>query len=86
MMRIAMSDTRALAEELATYEKHRLELLDRAKGKWVLIHGKEVAGTFDTQSDAIREGYRRYGNVPFLVKEVVEVERPQHFVSHLLAV
>ncbi len=49
------------------------------------VHGDEVAGFYETEGDAISEGYRRYGNVPFLVKQVVEVEIPECFVSNLLA-
>jgi hypothetical protein len=30
--------------------------------------------------DAIADGYRRFGNVPFLVKQVVEVETPINFM------
>ena len=29
-------------------------------------------------------GYQKYGNVPFLVKQVVRVEVPENFVSGLI--
>jgi hypothetical protein len=76
----------ALEAELATYEARREELLASAEGKYVLIKGEEVAGVYDSQEDAVREGYRRFGNVPFLVKQVLRVEVPQRFVSGMLAV
>jgi len=75
-----------LDAELKTYEDHRDELLGTAEGKFILIHGAEVVGVFDAESDAIREGYERFGNVPFLVKRVERVETAQNFVSNLLAV
>lgn len=75
-----------LAEELATFEVHRSELLGPATGKFALVHGRDVVGTYDTERDAIAEGYRRFGNVPFLVKEVAAVEVPEYFVSGLLAI
>ena len=75
-----------LANELETYEKNLESLLAAHEGKFVLIHGNEVLGTFDSQSDAIAWGYRELGNVPFLVKQVVKVETPLSFVSNLLGV
>lgn len=75
-----------LAQELATYEKERDALLKRAENKFVLIKGTEVSGTYDTREEAISEGYKRFGNTPFLTKQVVEVESPLNYVSSLLAV
>ena len=64
---------------------NRVSLID-AEGKFVLIKGEELAGVYDSQEDAIREGYRQFGNVPFLVKKVLKIETPQRFVSGMLAV
>lgn len=75
-----------LTSEVETYERHREELLGQAEGKFVLICRDEIAGVFDTEEDAVRQGYERFGNVPFLVKQIVKVETPQNFVSNLLAV
>ena len=76
----------ALDVELGTYESGREELLASAEGKFVLIKGEELAGVYDSQQDAIREGYRQFGNVPFLVKQVLRIETPLRFVSGILAV
>jgi len=73
-----------LATELRTYEQHRDELLSTAEGKFALIHGSEVVGAYESQMDAITEGYKRFGNVPFLVKQVLKVEIPLNFSSHNL--
>jgi hypothetical protein len=75
-----------LEKELQTYEAQKSELLGKSKGKFVLIKDDQVIDVFDTNMDAIRQGYKRFGNVPFLVKEVVEVEIPQDFTSNLLGV
>lgn len=77
--------TMVLEPELKTYENHREELLGTALGKWVLIHGDVIGGTFDTQGDAVAEGYRQFGNVPFLVKQIVPFDSSQSFVSNHLA-
>ena len=76
----------ALAEELATFAKHKEELLGVAEGQYALIHGSEVLGTYDTETDAIAEGYRQLGNVAFLVKQVLAVEVSEHFTSNLIAI
>lgn len=86
---MAVSTTRGvelLREEVATYEAHRAELIGSARGKWVLIHGQEVLGTFESQRDAIDQGYRDLGPVPFLVRQVVEVETPVDFASTPVAI
>jgi hypothetical protein len=76
----------ALDIEQKTYEQHRDQLLGTAEGKFVLIYRDQVVGIYASKMDAIAEGYNRFGNVPFLVRQVVKVETPQNFVSSLLAV
>jgi len=75
-----------LGIELKTYEQHRDELLGTAEGKFVLIYNDQIAGVFESKKDAIEQGYRQFGNVPFLVKQIVKIEVPQDFVSNLLGV
>jgi len=76
----------SLKKELGVYEAQKAELIGKSKGKFVLIKNEEVIDIFDTQIDAIRQGYERFGNVPFLVKQIVEVETPQNFTSNLLGI
>lgn len=75
-----------LTKELATYESQKDSLLSKGEAKFVLIRDDEVGGLYDSETDAINEGYRRYGHVPFLVKKVERVEVPETFVSNLLAI
>lgn len=75
-----------LGAELETYERHRDELLGKSEGKFALIHGNQIVGIFDSKKDAIEQGYERFGNIPFLVKQIVKVETPQNFVSNLLGI
>lgn len=74
-----------LNKELETFEKKKAELLGTSEGKFVLIKGDQVLGTYDAKADAIAEGYNRFGNQPFLVKQVVEIETPLNFVSNHLS-
>jgi hypothetical protein len=75
-----------LSIELKTFAAHLQSLLGTSEGKFVLIRGEEIAGVFDNQMDAISAGYGSFGNVPFLVKQILKVDMPISFVSNLLAV
>jgi hypothetical protein len=76
-----MSVLEELARELDTYEANREQLLGSALGKYVLIHEDEIVAAYDTEPDAVAEGYRRFGNVPFLVRRVSPVDEPANFLS-----
>jgi hypothetical protein len=75
-----------LERELETYDREKPALLARAAGKFVLIHGDEVAGTYESQADAIAQGYQQFGNVPFLVKKIEPYETPVNFLTDRLAI
>lgn len=75
-----------LQDELKVYQQKKQELLAKAVGKYVLIKGNEVVGVFDTDTDAVSRGYEKFGNVPFLVKQVLELEPTYNFLSNLLSV
>ncbi len=72
-----------LEEEQKTYGDRKAELLRVARGEYVLIKGKKVVDTFETRGDAVRVGYRMFGNVPFFTKEIVEVDVPLTFTRGL---
>jgi len=78
--------TTKLDRELATYEANREKLLARASGKFVLIKGDQVVDEFESIGDALKVGYERFGNSPFLVKQVLDVEIPLSFTSHQIRV
>jgi len=78
--------TMILESELKTYEQHKNELLGTAGGKFVLTRGTDVIGVYNSKMDAIAQGYKQLGNVPFLVKQIVEVETPQNFLSTYLKI
>jgi len=52
-----------LANELATYERHKEELVGVHEGKFVLVHGDEIAGVWDTYQDALAAGYKEFGSI-----------------------
>jgi hypothetical protein len=75
-----------LEEEIKTYEAHHSELLGRDRGKFALVKGSAVVDVFSSIDDALKRGYELYGNEPFLVKQVVDVEIPQNFTSFQIGV
>lgn len=63
-----------LEKELALFDKMKTELLKNHEGKFVLMHGDEFLGAYDTAENAYAEGVKRYGRDPFLVKKVSQQE------------
>jgi fibrillarin-like rRNA methylase len=63
-----------LEEELEFFKSNRKEWLEKYRDKYVLIKRRELIDVFATLEDAYKEGVKRFGNQPFLIKQVVEVE------------
>lgn len=74
----------ALETELATY-KAKLPTLLNEQGKFVLIKGADVVGTFEAYADAIQAGYAKFGIEPFLVKKIAADEQIAYFSRDLRA-
>ena len=69
-----MAKANKLEKELATYTENLSDLLSRA-GKYVLIKGDHIEGTYDSYADALQAGYKEFGLEPFLVKQIAPTER-----------
>lgn len=68
-------------QELKTYQENLMDLVAN-EGAFVVIRGETIAGAFDTYEDTLREGYERFGVVPFLVKQIHRPEaEPIHYFS-----
>jgi hypothetical protein len=74
----------ALEKELETY-KNKLPELKAHEGKFVLIQGEHVVDTFTSYEDALKEGYKRFGIKPFLVKQILAIEPVFHFSRPIAA-
>lgn len=68
----------ALEKELDTYET-LLPTLKADEGKFALINGTELIGTFDSYEDALNIGYEHCGLRPFLVKRIEANESVAYF-------
>lgn len=64
-----------LSVEYKHFKQALPKLLSEHEGKYVLIHKDEIVGVFDSEMDAVNEGYEKIGIVSFLVKEILEKER-----------
>ncbi len=63
-----------LKKEVQTFKAHKKEFLSKSKGKYVLIKNSEIIGFFDNAENAYREGLKKFGNVPFLIRQIAEKE------------
>lgn len=72
----------ALEKELETY-REKLPELKEQEGKYALIHGSDLVGTFTSYDDAISQGYERFKLEPFLVKQIQSIEQVQ-FISRFV--
>ncbi len=63
-----------LEMELGFFNENRSEWLKHHRGKHALVHQRELGGFFDTAEAAFVAGLERWGNVPFLLKQVGDEE------------
>jgi hypothetical protein len=61
---------RPLDVEISTYEQKKDELETVHKGKFVVVHGSDVIGVWDTFDAAALEAVRRFGRGPYLIRQV----------------
>ena len=71
----------ALDRELAHYKAHLSEFLEH-EGKFVVIHGEDVAGFWETYDDALQVACHEFGIEPFLIKKI-EAREPIHYIRGL---
>jgi hypothetical protein len=79
-----MDTTEYFKAELETYERERPRLVAESEGKYVVIHGTEIAGVWDTYGDALGAGYAKFALAPFLVKQIESVDRLHFFTRDVL--
>ena len=68
---------RSFESELAVFEKHRAQWISGGQNhRWVVIHGSEVLGFWDSLAEGFYAGTTRYEPGDFLVKQVDDDDRP----------
>jgi len=72
--------------ENAAFEAKKEELLHVCEGKFAVFKGDEFFGVFDTSSAAYAAGLEKWGNVPFLIKQVRQHEKVEEAPALFLGV
>jgi hypothetical protein len=67
-----------LETEVRTYET-LLPTLQAEQGKFAVITGDDLLGTFESYEDALKIGYQHCGMTPFLVKRISVEEAVSYF-------
>ena len=75
-----------LQKELEFFESKKAEWLQDHRDKYVLIKGEEFIDVFASFEDTYKAGVKLYGNQPFLIKKVTEVEPVEETPSIMLGV
>ena len=60
----------ALEREITAFDARRGELEQHHKGKFVVFHGDEFIGAYDSFENAAREAVSRFGRGPYLIRQV----------------
>ncbi len=68
----------ALQQEYDFFLAHLNEFMKTHLNEFVVIKGDKVVGFFNSYEKALRDGLKRFGDVPFFIKEVQE-EKEVHF-------
>ena len=63
----AMTD---LAREIATFESMQPDLEGAQAGKWALVYGDKLVGTFDSFDSAANTAVTRFGRGPYLIRQI----------------
>ena len=58
-----------LDREIQTYEERKEELLAQ-EGKYVVIHGEEIGGIYNSFKEALAAGYEKFGLKTILVQPI----------------
>jgi hypothetical protein len=72
----------ALKIELEHFDREQSNLLREHENRFVLIKGTNVIGAYDTETQAYEAGVQKFGDEPFLVKQVTKDE-PTHDIPAL---
>ena len=71
----------SLDREIKTFKANLKTLLANKKNRFVLIKDTEIISDFGNYEDALTEGYKKYGNQEFLIKQVLEDEVVNFFTK-----
>lgn len=56
---------------------------ENPNGGFVVINGEEVLGIWNDRLDALKQGIEKYGNVPFLVRDIKDEDIAINFSRNI---
>ena len=65
-----MAAEHVLAKNVAAFDRMKAELQQHYNGKFVVFHGGEFQGSFDSFDSAAHEAVKRFRDSPFLIRQV----------------
>ena len=65
-------NTKKIHPDFEFFESQLPELLKTHKGQFVLIKDKAIHGYYNSMEDALKDGYKQFGNVDFLIQEITD--------------
>jgi len=68
-----------LEKEIKYFKSKKSEFLKTYLNQFVLIKDEELIGSYTTEAEAYKAGVEKFGNEPFLIKQVMEKEETISF-------
>lgn len=75
-----------LKEEYVYYKRNKDKLLKEHSGSFVLIKGTKTIGFFNSEKKAYEAGLEYFGNEPFFIKRITEVEDVLRYPALVLGI
>lgn len=75
---------KAIETNYKAFKQMLPKLLPEKRGKFALMHERELVGVFDTAGDAYLAGQKMYIEHPFSVQEIIDIPADLGFHSHVL--
>ena len=60
----------SLSDQIKAYDAIKDSLETDYFGKWVVIHGQQLVGHYDSFEDAANDAIKKYGKGPYLIRKV----------------
>lgn len=73
-----------LEQEAKYFDSRVSELVKTDLGKFVLIKGDQIYGTFEAVADALKSGYEKFKDQPFFVRQILLTQQPLNFANNSL--
>ncbi len=71
-----------LEKETSTFESFLPQLLKTEVGKFALIKDDQLVGVYKALIDALKAGYGKFKDQPFLVRQIELTSQPLNFTNY----